>query len=122
MKSIVHRTEPHPALVHAQGGSVSLPERGPGQRRCQLTTNQISRRSQWPIGQVRIALRRRRLAMPEDPTNQRQPDTAAGANTREGVPEIVNTNVVDPGQFADAMPFLVQAIEVTIASRSRKHP
>ena len=60
--------------------------------------------------------------MPKDSSNQRQPYTAAGADACKGVSEIVNANIFNPGELANAVPFLVEAVEVTITSRSRKYP
>lgn len=60
--------------------------------------------------------------MSEDTTDQRQSYTAARADTREGMSEVVNVNVLNPGKFADPEPFLVQAVEVSVASRGRKNP
>jgi len=45
--------------------------------------------------------------MPENSANERQPHATAGADACEGVSEIVNANVFDPGKLADAVPFLV---------------
>ena len=60
--------------------------------------------------------------MPEDPSDERQPYTAAGAHTCKGMSQVVNANVFDAGKLADAVPFLVQTIEVPFASVRGKDP
>lgn len=60
--------------------------------------------------------------MSQDPTDERQPDTTASPHACEGVPKVVDVDILDPREFADAVPFLVEPIEVTVASCCRKNP
>lgn len=60
--------------------------------------------------------------MPQDPTDERQPHAAAGAHACEGMPKVVDVDILNPRKLADAIPFLVEPVEMTIASRGGKNP
>ena len=92
------------------------------QTRRDLSCNDIRRSAERSVGEVRIALGRGCLAMTEDAANERQSHASSGAEARIGVPQIMDSDICDPCLAADALPLLVEAIKVPLASLAGENP
>ena len=82
--------------------------RAPGHGGGDAAPDQIGRLFQRVAGQMRVSLRCCRLGVPEQRANDRQAQATSGANARETVPQIMDSNVGKSGLRPDAVPRLPQ--------------
>lgn len=74
------------------------------QRLCDLPADLIRSASQRIAVQVRISLRGGDLLVTKQLAEDRQPESAAGSEARERVPQVVNANSFEPSAHCNHLP------------------
>ena len=71
------------------------------------------------VAEVRVALRRRGVCVPEQLAHEREREPGADGGCRVGVAEVVQAHVREPCKASDAVPWALEAVEASTVALAR---